>query len=349
VRDGAGTIAACLEALGASNLRAFEAIVVDDGSRDASAAIARTFPCRVIEMACNRGPAGARNRGAEKARADILFFLDADITVTPTTLGEVVASFAQRPRIAALFSSYSVETIPSNFFTQYKNLVHHHTHQTAREDASTFCGGYGAIRRHVFLEMGGFSEDYRMLEDIELGYRLHRAGHEILLNKSIQVTHHKTYTLAGLVKSDVFGRAIPWTRIMLARRIARNDLNTRLHNVLSVAASWALVAAVAIVPASPSARAAAAAALALGLLGLNHAFLAFVLRARGPLFALATFPMLCLTYLYSGLGLVLGIAGHLKDGLGARRSAGPGIGTTNEDPLRYVRPAVSARLGGPDA
>ena len=219
------------------------------------------------------------NRGAEKARADILFFLDADITVTPTTLGEVVASFAQRPRIAALFCSYSVETIPSNFFTQYKNLVHHYTHQTARGDAATFCGGFGAVRLEVFREMGGFSEEHRMLEDIELGYRMHRAGHEIFLNKSIQVTHHKTYTLAGLVKSDVWGRAVPWTRIMLARRVARNDLNTRLHNVLSVVASWALVSAVAIAPASPSARAAVA-VLALGILMLNRAFLAFVLRTR---------------------------------------------------------------------
>ena len=152
-----------------------------------------------------------------------------------------------------------------------------------------------------------------MLEDIELGYRMHRAGHEIFLNKSIQVTHHKTYTLAGLVKSDVWGRAVPWTRIMLARRVARNDLNTRLHNVLSVVASWALVSAVAIAPASPSARAAVA-VLALGILMLNRTS-SRSSCAKGPLFALEAIPMMFLTYLYSGLGLALGIAGHLKDKL----------------------------------
>jgi GT2 family glycosyltransferase len=314
VHNGAGTIAQCLAVVGTSDYPDYEIIVVDDGSCDETLGIVSGFPCRVIALPLNRGPASARNQGARTAKGELLFFLDSDVSVTSTTLTDVAASFASRPEISALFCSYQRETIPWNFFTDYKNLVHHYTHQTARGDAATFCGGFGAIRRKVFLAMGGFDENHRMLEDVELGYRLYQAGHKIFLNKTIQLTHHKRYSLLGLIKSDLFGRAIPWTRIMLRKRIIRNDLNTRVHNSLSVVVAFAFLLAL---PAAVlvSYGPAVATALLLSFLMLNHDFLGFVRREKGLVFTLQTIGMLWITYLYSGVGLLLGIGSFLAEGL----------------------------------
>ncbi len=54
----------------------FEVIVVDDGSTDDTAAIASTFPVRLIRLPLNRGRIEARNRGAREARFDTLVFND---------------------------------------------------------------------------------------------------------------------------------------------------------------------------------------------------------------------------------------------------------------------------------
>jgi hypothetical protein len=51
-----------------------------------------------------------------------------------------------------LIGSYDDAPGANNFLSQYKNLFHHYTHQTGSEEASTFWGACGAIRRDVFLD-----------------------------------------------------------------------------------------------------------------------------------------------------------------------------------------------------
>jgi GT2 family glycosyltransferase len=318
VHNGAHTLRPCLSAVAGSDYAGAEVIVVDDGSTDDSRAVARAFPCRLITLARNMGPAAARNRGAAAARGGLLFFLDSDIVVERDTLSRVVAAFGRDPTVAALFCSYGSTTVPRDFCSVYKNLLHHYTHQIAATEAATFCGGFGAIRRDLFLAMGGFDERQRWLEDVELGYRLHRAGHRILLAKEIQLTHLKRYSLLGLIRSDVVGRAIPWTRLMLRHRIVRNDLNTRAENVASVAAAWLLPPCLALAAVTPPAWAAAALLLA-GLVWLNRGFLALIRRETGPVFLLGAVPMTWLTYFYSGLGLGLGVLLFLRDAARAGR------------------------------
>jgi glycosyltransferase involved in cell wall biosynthesis len=311
VFNGEATLGLCLAAVFQSVYRPIEVIVVDDGSTDSSLAIARGFPCRVEVMATNSGAAASRNQGAHLAQGELLFFLDADIVIETHTLTAIVDTFRQRPAISALFCSYQPHTVPTNFWSQYKNLMHHYTHQTSAPEAATFCGGFGAIKRGVFAEFGGFDEAYRSLEDIELGYRLHQAGHAILLNRAIQVTHLKAYSLLGLIKSDVLHRAIPWTRIMLDKRVFRNDLNTKSNNVLSVMAAYLLLLCLLLLPAIPSAVRPALTLLAL-FLGLNWRFYLFVWRTRDPLFTLGAIVMHWFTYLYSGVGLALGVLLYLR-------------------------------------
>jgi GT2 family glycosyltransferase len=300
VFNGGSTLSACLDALYASTFSDFDVIVVDDGSSDDSAAIASRFPCRLISLERNIGPAAARNIAAAATGAPFLLFLDADVLVPPAFIGDALARLHANPGLSALFCSYTRHTIPSDVYSRYKNLIHHWTHQQSAADAVTFCGGFGLVRRDVFVAAGGFDAALRYLEDIDLGYRLHLAGHRIALVKDLQATHAKAYTLFRLLRSELFGRAIPWTRLLLKYRVFRNDLNTRGHNVASVSIACAL-------PFAAVKEFRIAAVLFVTLLWLNRRFLRFAASEYGIRFALASVLLTWITYFTSGLGVVAGV------------------------------------------
>lgn len=313
VYNGEATIRQCLERVYASAFRDFEVIVVDDHSTDGTAAIVRSFPCRLICPPKNFGAGYARNLGAACATGRILYFLDADILVNSDTFGQAMDALRRHPECSAMFGSFERNTPADNFVSVYKNLLHHYTHQTSNAEAATFCGGFGAIRRDAFFAVRGFDPKYRFMEDVELGCRLYRAGHRIRLNKELQVTHLKRYTLAGLIRSDVIGRAIPWTRIMLDSRLIRNDLNTQAHNVASVPVSFLLLATLAIPSLWLPLGLPLCLPVALVFIALNRGFLGFTWRERGFIFLAGAMMMCWLGYLYSGVGAFIGWIGYMRD------------------------------------
>jgi glycosyltransferase involved in cell wall biosynthesis len=311
VCNGARTLRACLESVYRSTFLDFEVVVVDDGSVDGTAAVAASFPCTLLHLAENSGPATARNIGANKCHGPILFFLDADILIRPQTLGMAVRAFSERGDVDALFGSYTKECVSNGFFSRYKNLVHHFAHQTSNPEAVTFCSGFGAVRREVFFRLGGFDARRRFLEDIEFGHRLHLQGHRILLHKKLQVTHCKRYTLPSLVRSDLIGRAIPWTQLILETGVVRQDLNLQWHNLLSVPLSYLILISPTLfrIQRLPVILA----VLSLLFVAVNSRFLALACQEHGLLFAARSCLMSWFTYLYSGLGLVLGVGSYLRD------------------------------------
>src|SRR4249920_2701105 len=108
VYNGAAFLRLCLQAVVATDYRPYECIVVDDGSTDGSRTIAAEFPMpvRIVDISDGpRGPAYARNRGAELARGEILFFVDADVVLAPGALRRVAHVFGERAEVAALFGS----------------------------------------------------------------------------------------------------------------------------------------------------------------------------------------------------------------------------------------------------
>ncbi len=94
--NAAPWLAATLESALGQTWRRREIIVVDDGSRDASLAIARGFADRgvVVHAQPNRGAAAARNTALGLARGDLIQFLDADDLLAPDKLAHQVAALA---------------------------------------------------------------------------------------------------------------------------------------------------------------------------------------------------------------------------------------------------------------
>lgn len=237
VLDGAGTLAACLRAIGDSSFTDWELIVVDDGSGDESPEIAARSPATVLHTTGRTGPGAARNLGAREARGEVLFFIDADCSVGPDTLTRAVEILRREPDLDALFGSYDDTPSAPGIVARYKNLQHHFVHQQGDEEATTFWAGCGAIRRSVFESLGGFdTERYERpsIEDIEFGYRLTAGGGRVRLAKDVQVKHHKAWTLPGVLRSDLLDRGIPWTLLLLESGQDQEALNVDFRGQLSV-------------------------------------------------------------------------------------------------------------------
>ena len=96
---------------------------------------------RIVDLAEGpRGPAYARNRGAEAARGAILFFLDADIVLAPGALRRVANLFQERTDVAAVFGSYDSRPAAAGVVSQYRNLLHHFVHQNGNQRSFNLLG-----------------------------------------------------------------------------------------------------------------------------------------------------------------------------------------------------------------
>ena len=240
-------LARCLEFLSSSTLTPHEVIVVDDSSTDGSDALARHAGAKVVRLTGGPyGPAVARNRGAAAATGDVLVFLDADVAVHRQTLERIATTLAEHPDVAAIFGSYDNKPAAGTFVSRYRNLLHHFVHQQGLREAHTFWAGCGAVRKAIFDTVGGFDERFARpsIEDIELGGRLRANGYRVWLCRDILVRHMKRWTLVGVVWSDIFDRAIPWTRLILQQGRLPSDLNTAMRSRLSAVTAWTLVVAV---------------------------------------------------------------------------------------------------------
>jgi hypothetical protein len=175
---------------------------------------------------------------------------------------------------------------------------------------AAFFTACGAIRREVFDRFGGFSSAAKdcALEDLELGFRLFRAGQTIINAPHIQATHMKRYTFASLMHSDLWQRAVPYTFHMLRHRLFRNEMSTTRGHRISVTLSYIVFLALLASLATGSALAAAVAILTMAAYSyVNRRLCVFVRALRGNLFLVASMLLLFFTYICSGVGLAIGV------------------------------------------
>jgi GT2 family glycosyltransferase len=313
VHNGGEDLRQCLQALLKSTRLPDELIVVDDASTDASANIASEFNALIIAQdKVPVGPAKSRNRGAGIAQGDILIFIDSDVVVHENTLAAFEDYFIRHPGIVALFGSYDDHPPHRNSVSLYKNLQHHFVHQHGKQEASTFWAGAGAVRRDVFVKVGGFNESYvrPSIEDIEFGFRLRNSGNRVWLCPDIQVTHLKRWNFFSWLRSDIFDRAIPWTRLILSSSRMPSDLNLDLKSRVSALCVWGMFLSVGLGFWLPVVWLGAFLFLVL-YLKFNFALYYFFHTRGGFWFALAGTALHALYFCYSSLIFGLSFGGHL--------------------------------------
>jgi glycosyltransferase involved in cell wall biosynthesis len=86
-----GTLEAWRQFLSAQSFD-WEVIVVDDGSRDATADIAAAAGSRVIQLTPNRGKGGAVRQGVLAAEGDVIAYVDADLNIAPVHLSRAIVA-----------------------------------------------------------------------------------------------------------------------------------------------------------------------------------------------------------------------------------------------------------------
>jgi glycosyltransferase involved in cell wall biosynthesis len=237
--NAADTLADCLRAILTSSAHPDEVIVFNDGSTDDTLRIAQGFPAQVLSNTGPPvGPATGRNRCAAIATSKILVFVDADVIVHRGAIETLVSTIVENLTVAAAFGSYDDRPRSHRIAALYANLRHHYMHQNGHTDALTFWAGLGAVRQSAFQDVGRFHA--RSIEDIELGVRLNAAGYRIRLVPTAQGTHCKDWRLLQLWQTDIFRRAIPWSRLLVNRTTQGKSLNLsrteRLRVILTYSA-----------------------------------------------------------------------------------------------------------------
>ena len=173
------TLAETLESVQQQRYRGWEAIVVDDGSSDATVQVGQSIAerdprIRVLQQP-NGGASVARNTGIAQARGVWLLFLDADDIILPDHLANLVAAAEANPRAGASFSSWAYMT-PDN-----RRMAGH----PSPESGDLFSGfAYTAlfaihaclVRRDLVQQIGGFDSSLRTCEDWDLWQRVARLG-----------------------------------------------------------------------------------------------------------------------------------------------------------------------------
>jgi glycosyltransferase involved in cell wall biosynthesis len=313
VKDGEQVLRSCLQALAASDLPRglWELIVVDDGSLDGTATIAAEHADLLVRLpGPPHGPAYARNRGVEASLGGILVFVDADVCVHRDALRRIAWVFADRPELGAVFGSYDAAPPAPGVISQYRNLRHHFVHHREAGPAETFWAALGGVRREVFARAGRFDEWHfprPQIEDIELGYRIRRLGHPILLDAAIEGTHLKRWSLRDVVAADLRDRGVPWIRLQLALGSAERPatlLFRRREWISSALVCGAFILLLLALRFAAPSLASIAGLLLVVVLASNHDLYRFFVRRRGPAFALRVMPVHFLYYLANGCAAV---------------------------------------------
>jgi hypothetical protein len=294
-RNAEWCIQACVSGLLAAGFTPDEVVVVDDGSTDATVALAQEAGVAVVSHPVSLGAAAARNRGARESDAEILFFVDADVVVHADARARLIDFFSTQPGIDAVFGAYDERPACRNPTSIYRNLLHHYVHCQAPERPRSFWTGCGAVRREAFERLGGFDERQRMMEDVEFGIRLTQSGGVVALYSRLRGKHLKSFSVLAMARSDLLDRAIPWTRLMLFGCGLTAELNLDRRHRLSAALTALLVVSLIAATGAPVLLALTAACAA-AFVSVNRDFLFLVQRCAGRRVALAAVPLHALHY-----------------------------------------------------
>lgn len=207
---------ACLDSLRGQRDCPFEVILVDNGSSDGSAAMARAefsaaFPLCIVENSENLGFCQANNQGIAEARGEFVALLNNDAEAAPGWLAALRGAFHDRPNLGMAASKILLYDDPRRI-DKAGHLIYLDGQNRGRGTGEWDRGQYETMeevawpdgcaamyRRSMLDVVGGFDEDFFAYgDDAELGLRARIAGWDCLYVPQAVVRHHHSSTLGAL-------------------------------------------------------------------------------------------------------------------------------------------------------
>lgn len=208
----------CLGSLRDQTFSDFEVIVVDNSSTDGTQPFLREFYPEVvlIELDENRGFTGACNVGYAVAKGEIIVLLNNDTEADPGWLAAIVEAFETHPEVGIVASKillfdrrdhfhaagdyYRLDGIPGN-----RGVWKPDQGQFDEEEpVFSACGAASAYRRSLVDNIGFLDESfYFSCEDIDISWRAHLAGWQVLYVPSA-IVYHKLKATGGNTTSSYY-------------------------------------------------------------------------------------------------------------------------------------------------
>lgn len=215
----------------------FELIVVDDGSRDDTSSVVRSFSDTRIKyfFTERKGVSAARNLGVKNSSADIIAFLDSDDLWLPKKLSTQLDFFSKllRPAICQteeIWVRKGVRVNPHKKHKKQSGWIFEHCLPLCIISPSAVM-----MTRAVFDELGGFDESFPACEDYDLWLRaalryevftmpdaliVKRGGHEDQLSGAWGLDLYRIKALVKISKDKMCdGKNLELVQNELARRI----------------------------------------------------------------------------------------------------------------------------------
>ena len=180
-------------------LEPFEVVVVSDGSTDGTDEYLKTlhpsFHLTAVSQK-NQGAACARNLGIQRARGEIILFIDDDVVPTSNLIAEHLRLFQEKgDQIVVLGPMLSPQEFKLSpwvdweqcmLVKQYQAMCQGEWEPTARQ----FYTGNASVKREFLLQAGGFDPSFKRAEDVELAYRLAEHGLRFFYNDQAVGYHY---------------------------------------------------------------------------------------------------------------------------------------------------------------
>ena len=185
-RNAAARILRTLESLASQTYQAWELIVTDDGSTDATSETVRAWAASIpnsvrVVAGSAEGPSAARNRAVQVAKGPLLAFLDADDVWAPQKLSAQVRGLTNDPQLSGVTCDYNIVGLDRE--ASRKRVSFNWSDQEVRRWALLEGRGPALcstlmIRASAFQSVEGFDEKLWNLEDVDLALRL-LANHQL--------------------------------------------------------------------------------------------------------------------------------------------------------------------------
>jgi glycosyltransferase involved in cell wall biosynthesis len=185
-----------LRALRSQNYKEkYEVIVVDSNSKDRTVEIAKKFADKVI-VTERKGVSVGRNLGAKHAKGEILFFVDADTILLPNVILTVVKKFNQKSVVGVSVPLIG-DDLKKNVLYFFGAAIYNLLTKIELQPIYAVCF---ACRKEAFWKAGGFDENLKVAEDVELGSQLKKLGKILYVTDTFVVTSTRRLKKWNIVK-----------------------------------------------------------------------------------------------------------------------------------------------------